>query len=237
MPLKEVFRHLGALLHAHQHLAKVAQGVPPERFGARGRVQARRGHDGGAVPRVGQQVLEALDHLQYPLVPRRARLVGRGEHCGEARNTHEGRVLGGGGGNQLLLYDLDHLPPLERPGKEDVAQGAGRIQPARDGKIRDAVRVKGVLAIHVHHAPGIQPAIRLGQLGEDRELLEEQGQAPRGGIQEGHHARLDPPAEELVERAISCLQEGQGLPTREFIRAIARPSRWFHDLANLYAVL
>ncbi len=69
VPLEEVFRELGAFLHAHEHLGDVAQRVSPQGFRARGRVQARRGYDGGAVPRAGKLVLQPRDHLQDPLVP------------------------------------------------------------------------------------------------------------------------------------------------------------------------
>ncbi len=38
VPLEEVFRDLGAFLHAHEHLREVAQRVSPQGFHARGRV-------------------------------------------------------------------------------------------------------------------------------------------------------------------------------------------------------
>ncbi len=52
MTLQDVFRDFWTIFNAHEHLCEMAQGVPPERFSRGHRVQARRGHDGGAVPRL-----------------------------------------------------------------------------------------------------------------------------------------------------------------------------------------
>ncbi len=106
------------------------------------------------------------------------------------------------------MHNLEHLPPLERPGAEDVAEGACRVEPVGQGELGHAVRVESVLPVHLEHPGCVETPVCLGQLGEHRELLEEQGQAPGGGIEQDHHAGLDPPAEQLIERAIARLEEG-----------------------------
>lgn len=106
MTLQDVFCDPGTILHAHEHLAEVAQGVPPERLGARGRVQACRRHDGGAVLGPGQQVLQPLDHLEDSIFPLILNLIIRGKHRGQTGNAHYERGM---------VQELSYFPPPPAP--------------------------------------------------------------------------------------------------------------------------
>ncbi len=60
-------------------------------------------------------------------------------------------------------------------------KGAGRVQREGLRELGHAVRVQGVLGVHVRDPGRVEPVIHLGHLREDRELLQEEGQAPARG--------------------------------------------------------